>query len=252
MSSISTLCYRLLIYFTPYRWRLIILSPEEEEELAEQLKGPGWYQAVDEILSKDGPPRIIHDWRYTWVRDTLRRLESIVPILQNEAEQLGDGWATELVSSPNTNTAYPLPPPAEYPLNPRPRAAEEFKKLCEMICEKKVKPMQKLSGPPYSLLVVEKPEAANAFSYGFGEGGCGGIVVYSGFLDEILASNPGPLVEEAKESSWDSFWGSVMGRPAVPSHPIPTREQTTKLAVCVCFTFTPSSPVLMFSQSTRP
>jgi len=47
-------------------------------------------------------------------------------------------------------------------------------------------PAHTLLGPPYSLLLVDKPQSSNAFSYGFGPDGAGGVVVYSGFLDEIL------------------------------------------------------------------
>ena len=52
--------------FPHHRWRLILLSPEEEDEISAQLAGPGWYHAVGEILSQDGTtPHLISpdDWR---------------------------------------------------------------------------------------------------------------------------------------------------------------------------------------------
>ncbi|KAG2745536.1 hypothetical protein P692DRAFT_20891782 [Suillus brevipes Sb2] len=50
------------------QWRLIILSPEEEDEIAAQLKCPSWYHAASEILLTDGPPKLIStsNWRYQW------------------------------------------------------------------------------------------------------------------------------------------------------------------------------------------
>jgi len=214
------------------RWRMIILSPEEEDEIAAQLAGPGWYQAVGEILSQDGPAQLIppSDWRYTWVRDTLRRLESTIPVLMNEQETCADWFE----SGPND---IPLPPPADYPLRPRPRASEYLRGVCEKMCSRDVQPVpHAIPGPPYSLLVVDKPDASNAFSYGFGPDGGGGIVVYSGFLNEILsrmtseecASRPPP----PSASLWSNVFGGVFGPPSrPPDHPVPTPSQTADLAI---------------------
>jgi Zn-dependent protease with chaperone function len=90
-------------------------------------------------------------------------------------------------------------------------------------------------GPPYSLLVVDKPDASNAFSYGFGPDGGGGIVVYSGFLDDILSKTPLPPTTDPSpdQSSW---WSSLLGSlfplsPPTPRHPTPTPEQTADLAI---------------------
>jgi len=54
------------------RWRMILLSPEEEDDIATQLAGSGWYRAVGEITSKHSAPKIVppSDWHYAWVRDT--------------------------------------------------------------------------------------------------------------------------------------------------------------------------------------
>jgi Zn-dependent protease with chaperone function len=210
------------------RWRMIILSPEEEDEIAAQLAGPGWYKAVGEILQQDNRSvRCIglNDWRYAWVRDTLRRLEATVPVLAQESQLQGSWLRTE----PGD---IPLPPPAEYPLAPRPRASERIRHWCCKMVEQKEMPPQPhtIPGPPYSLLIVDKPEASNAFSYGFGPDGGGGVVVYSGFLDEILSRAPqSSTSSESRSSSWlSSFFGLA---PPAPSHPIPTEAQTTELAI---------------------
>ncbi|KAJ7274375.1 hypothetical protein B0H12DRAFT_1088370 [Mycena haematopus] len=215
------------------RWRLIILSPEEEDEIAAQLAGPGWYQAVGDILSQDGPAHLIppSDWRYGWVRDTLRELERTIPVLLNE-EELCKNWAN------GGQDDIPLPPPANHPLRPRPRASEYLRMFTESMCKRHVAPVpHSIPGPPYSLLVVDKPEASNAFSYGFGPDGGGGIVVYSGFLDEILARAPcewdKPPPAAPQSSSW---WSSLIGGifspiPPSPTHPVPTPSQTAELAI---------------------
>ncbi|KAF7336642.1 hypothetical protein MVEN_02098700 [Mycena venus] len=215
------------------RWRLIILSPEEEDEIAAQLAGPGWYQAVGEILSQDGPAQLIppSDWRYGWVRDTLRELERTIPVLLNEGELCKD-W------SYGGHDDIPLPPPADYPLRPRPRASEYLRMFTESMCKRHVAPVpHSIPGPPYSLLVVDKPDASNAFSYGFGPDGGGGIVVYSGFLDEILARAPcecdkPAAVPEPESSWWSSLVGGIFSPTAPPpAHPVPTPSQTAELAI---------------------
>ncbi|KAF8442289.1 peptidase family M48-domain-containing protein [Boletus edulis BED1] len=221
------------------RWRLIILSPEEEDEIAAQLAGPKWYQAVTDILSNEGPPNLVprHDWRYQWVQDTLHRLESVIPILQREHE-LNPLWLDLGPDQP------PLPPPAEYPLRPRPRATDRMRKFCDTLSGRKsASSAHVISGPPYSLLIADKPDAANAFSYGFGPDGACGVVIYSGFLDDILSkaparsnSTPTSPTPHLRESSWlSSTFGTLFSipptSPAASLHPIPTEEQTTELAI---------------------
>ncbi|KAF8638291.1 hypothetical protein AX17_002311 [Amanita inopinata Kibby_2008] len=208
------------------RWRMIILSPEEEDEIATQLAGPGWYRAVEEILSQDSPPRYIPrtDWRYAWVSDTLRTLEATIPILVRESEICPE-W------SERGPKDIPLPPPAEYPLRPRPRASEFLHRMCESICERKVPPVpHSIAGPPYSLLVVDRPDASNAFSYGFGPDGGGGIVVYSGFLDEIFSKYPSTAPPQETHSWWSLIFGGLFSSPSSISS-TPTPEQTTELAI---------------------
>ncbi|KIJ62885.1 hypothetical protein HYDPIDRAFT_176308 [Hydnomerulius pinastri MD-312] len=221
------------------RWRLIILSPEEEDEIAAQLAGPKWYQAVTDILSAEGPPKMIpaNDWRYQWVRDTLRRLESGIPILQDE-HKMNAHW---LDAYPDEA---PLPPPAQYPLRPRPRGTDSLRQYCDTWCGKKSSSSAHvISGPPYSLLIVDRPDASNAFSYGFGPDGACGVVIYSGFLDDILAKAPARSTYGAsptrylpdETSWWSHLFGSLFAvtptSPPVSSYSVPTEEQTAELAI---------------------
>jgi len=50
------------------RWRMILLSPEEEDDIATQLAGSGWYRAVGEITSN-------HSWHA--VTDVLARANNM-------------------------------------------------------------------------------------------------------------------------------------------------------------------------------
>ena len=163
-----------------------------------------------------------HDWRYQWVQDTLRQLENAIPILQKE-QFLEPEW---LKRGPQDS---PLPPPAEYPLRPRPRASEYLRAWCEIQCSRKVQPApHAIPGPPYSLVVVDKPEASNAFSYGFGPDGGGGVVVYSGFLDNVLSRTPSTPSPPAPSPWFSSLFGPSR---QPPPRPVPTPEQTSELAI---------------------
>lgn len=211
------------------RWRLILLSPEEEEDISTQLAGSGWYQAVGDIIAKNGPPRIVppSDWRYAWVRDTLRNLETVIPYLGNE-RALGPGW---LERGPDD---VPLPPPADYPLRPRPRATEYVHQLFSDVRhgQNASAVPHTVPGPPYSLIIVEDPDACNAFSYGFGPDGAGGIVVFSGFLDTILAaSQREPPPPPPPKSVFASLFSGLLAPPPLVVRYRPTREQTTDLAI---------------------
>ena len=225
-----------------------MLSPEEEDDIATQLAGSGWYRAVGEIISKHGPPKIVppSDWRYAWVRDTLRTLEAVIP-------KLGDERSLAPVWLERGDGDVPLPPPAEYPLQPRPRAAEYVRQLMN---SNRSAPSHVIAGPPYSLIIIDDPNANNAFSYGFGPDGAGGIVVFSGFLDNILskdkaaAAAAAPTESDAgggasqssgssSSSSSTSLWSKLFGGlflagqppPPPPAQYHPTPEQTTDLAV---------------------
>ncbi|KAI0049805.1 hypothetical protein FA95DRAFT_1677283 [Auriscalpium vulgare] len=220
------------------RWRLILLSPEEEDEIANQLAGPGWYQAVGEIIAKDGPPTIIppSDWRYAWVRDTLRSLETAIP-------HLGDEHALEPVWLDRGPDDIPLPPPADYPLRPRPRGTEYIRQImsqmpwaCSVVSPPSIPHI--IPGPPYSLILIDDPNSCNAFSYGFGPDGAGGIVVFSGFLDKIVERHPAPNMKTmvnvplSEETSWwASLFGSVMSVTPPVQHLQPTPAQTSDLAI---------------------
>lgn len=210
------------------RWRMILLSPEEEDEIAAKLAGQGWYNAVGEILAEEGSPRVVPltDWRYQWVFDTLRKLETSLPILARERE-LSPNWIERGEDS------RPLPPPAKHPLRPRPRASEYLRWFCNNLTNEgdKSVPHGTIPGAPYSLILIDKPESSNAFSYGFGPDGGSGIVVYSGFLDDIFAklpvqTDPSP----AQKSIRFSLFGGWFSAPQ-PTHPTPTEEQTAELAI---------------------
>lgn len=203
------------------------------------MAGEGWYQAVSEILAsqaedeKVSSPIPTTDWRYQWVQSTLRRLESVVPILQDETK-LSPSW---LETGPDDAQ---LPPPADYPLRPRPRASEYLKMFSDMTCGKRSKHTpdhapHTITGPPYSLLLVDNPGSSNAFSYGFGPDGGGGIVVYNAFIDEIMndpALAPSTRLHEPEETSWWSYlFGSILHPNHHPQHPVPSPEQTNRLAV---------------------
>lgn len=211
------------------RWRLILLSPEEEEEISSQLAGAGWYKAIADILSQEGTtPKLLppNDWRTIWVIDTLRKLEGVIPLLQHEHD-LEAKW---LECGPHD---VPLPPPAEYPLRPRPRASEVVRNFAELSCGRRVPPSPHgIPGPPYSLVVVDKPDSSNAFSYGFGPDGGGGIVVFSGFLDDVIRKHPFPAdhVPPVQQSWWSALFGGLSSNAAQPP-PTPTREQTEELAI---------------------
>lgn len=251
------------------RMRMIMLSPEEEEEIAKELKGTGWYTSVAQILvsaSPDGAmPRVIppDDWRWNWVEQTLRRLEGGISKLQQRAEnpvEWYSSWMREhlaaqaaaegksvvthggLTTEMDWDVDGLVPPPPDYPLIPRPRVAQ-------LLHEIPISPTTEghhhghshhhsphaQIGPPYSLLLVDLPES-NALSYGFGGDGGGGIVVYSGFLDEVLGkSNTASPSPETQAGSWLGrllpFTGSSNGNTTTRNEPPqPTEEQTKKLA----------------------
>ena len=247
------------------RWRVILLSPEEEEQILKQLQGDGWYHAVLEVISQDGPPDIIPstDWRYQLVESVLRRLERTIPILAAE-KKINLPW-------PDRNPDdVPFPPPSKYPLMPRPSAKEYLRWFCDSWCpeSRKLKEQQQSShqssrqhdgdaphlvpGPPYNLIVVDRPDCDNAFSFGFGPDGGGGIVVYSGFLDNILGKNGDELaqyrtldVPPPSRSMFSEVMGSLLGfssfSSSVPAARTrlssaqppcnPTDEQITQLAI---------------------
>ena len=94
-------------------------------------------------------------------------------------------------------------------------------------------PSHVIAGPPYSLIVIDDPNSRNAFSYGFGPDGAGGIVVFSGFLDDILSKNPAPptAANPPDPSLLQKFFGGLFASPPPPVQCHPTPEQTTDLAI---------------------
>lgn len=243
------------------RWRFILLSPTEEEEIVDTLKRT-WRTAVNNVLAmtteSGTPPQAIptSDWRYQWVESTLRRLENAVPLLQNDP-------ASKIHFSV-WNGQYPFPPPSPFPLVARPRPAQLMHTwTCEWTCKQRKSKVRstgddekscpsvarieetpdlstQLIGPPYSCLVVEDPASQNAFSYGFGPGGAGGIVVYTGFLEEVIQNSPGPhppltaTVAPPSNSLFSWLFSSVSTSRRsnnLQNNFQPTEEQTAELAV---------------------
>lgn len=230
------------------RWRLILLSPSEEETLHDALSGTGWFDHVLRLLRPDPtspPPQILSagDWRWAWVESTLRALERGA----EDAYRISMDTSLDLEAKERalaSRLPFPPPPPPPFPLNPRPRVAQ--------ILHHTIPPSSngaspshsqaeyqhdQLLGPPFSLLLIDNPEA-NAFSYGFGDDRAAGIVVNSGILDEILRMTPGaapredPISAPPARRSWLSYLlPDLAGRQAPrPSSVQPSPEQTLHLA----------------------
>lgn len=235
------------------RYRVIMLSPEEEDVITNKLKGPGWYKAVLGMFTtpeRPAPPTVqLDDWRWNWVNGVLRRLEKGV-----EEYCAAEREAREMIS-PFAKDDIPRPPPPAYPLHPRARATS----LIHSAVEGYDSGNEHLTvGPPYSLLLLEDQER-NAMSYGFGDGGSGGVVIYTGIMDEILAKTPDAEEQPSAQSvniqrsqyikpdlkiGWFAglrtslgFSTSTAYKPTVletqpsPTIPVPTDEQTLQLAL---------------------
>jgi hypothetical protein len=217
------------------RWRFIMLSPEEEDLISSRLRGPGWYQTVISLLTTPeapSPPIVpTDDWRWHWVNSVLRRLEAGV------LAECANGWQGDTIR----DKGYVVPPPPDHPLHPRPRAAcFVHAAVPGSRASEKTGTEHLAVGPPYSLLLLQEEER-NALSMGWGSDGAGGVVVYTGILDSILADSvpPPPPTEETPQepTSWfRSLFGASPHRPTpVITHtppPVPTEEQTIRLA-CV-------------------
>ena len=228
------------------RWRVILLSPQEEETLHEAL-ATGWFEHVLSLLKptpESPPPRILppEDWRWSWVESTLRALERGAEACY-VADAQAHGGSPSSPKPPSTDAPFPPPPPPPYPLQPRPRMSHMLHHALPPPSSHPVAPPmpaeseRALLGPPFSLLLLDAPDA-NAFSYGFGDDGAAGIVVNTGILDEILgttpSANPPPAIV-APSRSWLSYLvpGLSAGRPesSAPAFVPPSEEQTLHLAV---------------------
>ncbi len=211
------------------RWRIILLTPEEEDAISTSLSGANWYRSVINLLTtaeKPAPPVLAYeDWRWRWVQGILRRLETAA---------LEDSRSTS--SDPPkyvTGTSIPVPP-VQHPLKPRPRMSWMLHSMLPG-GDDKIGWEHLEIGPPYSLMLMEKDEQ-NVFSYGFGGRGASGIVVFTGLLDSILREHllatpaePAPAASSSFSGLFSGMFGQAPPRPQIPQ---PTEEQTLHLA-CV-------------------
>lgn len=208
------------------RWRIILLTPDEEDAISSSLAGTNWYRSVINLLTSPeapAPPIVpFNDWRWKWVEGVLRRLESSA-IAAATAHNSGQPvpWPESLQYRPEA---------PKYPLRPRPRVSSRLHSVLPGGEPSSGKEHLEL-GPPYSLMLMDKDER-NAFSYGFGGKGAGGIVVFTGLLDDILSrgGTPQPVGEGNKASR--GFFASLFASAPPPVRPQPTEEQTLHLA-CV-------------------
>ncbi|BGP48638.1 hypothetical protein JCM10450v2_004514 [Rhodotorula kratochvilovae] len=211
------------------RWRIVMLSPAEEADLVRSVLAPSpasapavtpegtsrdWVAILRRVLAlpDEGTSADTHrrrllggevldprDWRVRWAGAVLRALEQ--------------GGAAALSASAGAGGPEGVlrPPPTAYPLEPRAEAASGA--WSDELLLSKPAHAHAAHGAggagaaplrlEYDLLVVDRPDA-NAFSFGFGPDAArrgaegeegtrprrGVIVVYTGFLDEILGRSP--------------------------------------------------------------
>ncbi|KAL1411464.1 hypothetical protein Q8F55_002420 [Vanrija albida] len=207
------------------RWRLILLTPEEEDVVATSLEGANWYKSVINLLTtpeKPAPPVLpFSDWRWQWVQSTLRHIEASMIAAAERTEQ----------GLPRPADAPDLyPPKPSYPLRPRPRVSARLH--AALPGSDAMSGLEHMElGPPYNILIMDSPDK-NAFSYGFGGKGAGGIVIFTGLLDEIMKHNNAPPPPEPAPQSGGLFGGLFSTTPRrVNAPPQPTEEQTLHLAM---------------------
>lgn len=202
------------------RWRLILLTPEDEEVVSTSLEGANWFKSVIALLTTAEAPAPailpLNDWRWGWAQRTLRHLENecvaeVFRVVQGD------------VAPPRGREAA-WPPPPEYPLLPRARASARLHAALPGGDKAGQEHME--LGPPYSLMLMQSPER-NAFSYGFGANGAGGIVLYTGLLDEIMAHNAAPA-PPPPQRSWVARL--VSAPPPPRANPAPSAKQDLHLA----------------------
>lgn len=146
------------------RWRVLLISPEEEDTIHKGLLETGWFQAVLDILvpsSQDGtPPAPISivpadDWRWDWVESNLRRLEAGAQACHDRHY---DPSASLSIPSDPVDPNFPPPPPPQYPLHPRPRVSQILHHSCLCLSSDPPPPdpvdagqPPRLDGPPYQV-----------------------------------------------------------------------------------------------------
>ncbi|GAA5947959.1 hypothetical protein JCM3765_007046 [Sporobolomyces pararoseus] len=273
------------------RWRFVMLSPKEEEELVEGVLSVGrtahsattshvhngevqalapegtsldWVAILRQVLDLpdegvdpetgrrmllDGVVLDQRDWRVRWTEAVLRALEKGVV----------EGLTTEGAGAKGEGEAL-RPPPFRYPLEGRVVAAQTGWKD-ELIMSKHFdgKVSSDLGNKlqvEYDILVIDRDEN-NAFSFGFApeaqslkeKGRRGVIVVYTGFLKEVLGdtAQPNHSVSTSPSSTpHSSRLASFFSRPSAASQTLPqpdpiasyltpitlpTQEQCKSLAV---------------------
>lgn len=239
-----------------------MLSPSEEDAISSRLRGSGWYQTVISMLTTAQAPAPgivpIEDWRWNWVNSVLRRLETGVieqcDAMSREGRQILPSTMIKEAAEPRSEA--PLPPPPTHPLHPRVRVSAVVHGAAPGGTPETGREHLEV-GPPYSLLLLENDER-NAMTFGFGNDGAGGVVVFSGILDEILnhsqrqegpetlpgAQPKGPSAQTQTPTSTGiaSFVRGILGTRPSPAPPAPiisanppqapTDEQTLQLA-CV-------------------
>lgn len=164
-----------------------------------QLPNEGVAPATRRRILLGGEVLDQRDWRVRWTEAVLVALQkSGLGTLDNN--DVGSGPGSQ------SNSSILRPPPTDYPLEPRPEALSHQEGWRdELLLAKPFEALEahrQASGRAlaldYDLLVIEN-DAVNAFSFGFGPGPAqstagtplkrGVIVVYTGFLREILGCN---------------------------------------------------------------
>ncbi|GAA5967751.1 hypothetical protein JCM11641_005755 [Rhodosporidiobolus odoratus] len=270
------------------RWRVVMLSPAEEAELVGGILSPApsvpvqegtsrdWVSILRRVLtlpnegiSESTGRRILlggevldqRDWRVRWAEAVLRALE-----------QGGEGALVASAARTGGVEGVLRPPPTEFPLRPREEREGEWTDelmLARHLAQAAAAGAGAAEGtaerPPklrveYDLLVIDRPDA-NAFSFGFGpdvvqsagregeKARRGVIVVYTGFIDEILSSSPSSVsLPPTPPPSPPQNPSSLFSRSSSPSHSksapspnsievnlvppvLPTQAQTKALAV---------------------
>ncbi|EJD01669.1 uncharacterized protein FOMMEDRAFT_158821 [Fomitiporia mediterranea MF3/22] len=240
------------------RWRVIMMSSDEEARLVEEFLRPGSVPGahLDTTTARDwlailraacgeeaGPPGTLMgmsvldpnvDWRARWVMNTFARLEDGVRHVNLTSEDVNEGC--NVVNFGSTRFAIP---PVEYPLTIRPAALKHHGRSED----------EHVEGPlvtRYGLLVIDSP-VCNAFSLGFGpalqsesrkdEEAPGVVVVFTGLLDEILgrpentSAPEKPAASSASSALFGVFQQAVVSSPQNPNLPAPpTKHDTEQLA----------------------